>query len=139
MIGCRSRADVATWRRRDVETSRRGSHFLALIPIAPKLASTTALFAPKYLHPNQTPNQGSDYKNYIINIKKNVKMKDRREYSMSVLGTHQTPDKLSGSANRYAIVPTLSSTSKSLIYLGARFPRLPNLTTPLLGITFKKT
>ena len=24
MLGCRSRADVATWRRRDVETSRRG-------------------------------------------------------------------------------------------------------------------
>ena len=91
MIGCRSRADVATLQRRDVETSRRGSHFLALIPIAPKLASTAALFAPIYLHPNQTPNQGSNYKNYIINIKKNVKMKDRREYSMSVLGTHHTP------------------------------------------------
>ena len=74
-----------------METSRRGSHFLALIPIAPKLASTAALFALIYLHPNQTPNQGSNYKNYMINIKKNVKMKDRREYSMSVLGTHHTP------------------------------------------------
>ena len=74
-----------------METSRRGSHFLALIPIAPKLPSTTALFAPIYPHPNQTPNQGSNYKKYIINIKKNAKMKDRREYSMSVLGTHHTP------------------------------------------------
>ena len=72
-------------------TSRRGSHFLALIPIAPNSLPTAALFAPIYLHPNQTPNQGSNHKNYIINIKKNVKMKDRREYSMSVLGTHHTP------------------------------------------------
>ena len=92
MVGCRSRADVATLQRRDVETSRRGRHFLALIPIAPKLASTTALFTLVHLHPNQTPNQGSNHKNHIINIiniKKNVKMKDRREYSMSVLDTHQ--------------------------------------------------
>ena len=37
------------------------------------------------------PVKGSNYKNYMINIKKNVKMKDRREYSMSVLGTHHTP------------------------------------------------
>ena len=73
-----------TLQRRDVETSRRGIHFLALIPIASNMLPTAALFASIYLHPNQTPNQGSNYKNYIINIKQNVKMIDRREYSMSV-------------------------------------------------------
>ena len=83
--------DVAMLRRRDVETSRRGSHFLALIPIAPNLLPTAALFAPIYLHSNQKPNRGSNHKNYIINIKKNVETIDRREYSMSVLGTHHTP------------------------------------------------
>ena len=41
---------------------------------------------------------------------------------------------LGGNANRYATVPTLSSISKGPMNLGDSFPRLPNLTTPLLGI-----
>ena len=69
MLGCRTRADVATFPRRDVETSRRGSHLHALFFIAPKTASTAALFAPSYLYPKQTPNEESKHKNYIINIK----------------------------------------------------------------------
>ena len=69
MLGCRSRADVATLPRRDVETSRCGSHLHALFFIAPKTASTAALFAPTYLYPKQTPNKESKHKNYIINIK----------------------------------------------------------------------
>ena len=69
MLGYRSRADVATLPRRDVETSRRGSHLHALFFIAPKTASTAALFAPTYLYPKQTPNKESKHKNYIINIK----------------------------------------------------------------------
>ena len=69
MLGCRSRADVATLPRRDVATSRRGSHLHALFFIAPKTAFTAALFAPTYLYPKQTPNKESKHKNYIINIK----------------------------------------------------------------------
>ena len=69
MLGCRSRADVATLPRRDVETSRRGSYLHALFFIAPKTASTAALFAPTYLYPKQTPNKESKHKDYIINIK----------------------------------------------------------------------
>ena len=101
-LGCRSRADVATLPRRDVETSRRchvatwrrrdvavTSH--ALLFIAPKTSSTAALFTPLYLYSKQTPNQESSHKNYIINIKICMKMEDRREYKMSVLGTHRTP------------------------------------------------
>ena len=69
MIGCRSRADVGTLKRRDVETSRRDSHFHALLFIAPKLFPKAALFAPMYLYPKQPPNKESSHKNYIINIK----------------------------------------------------------------------
>ena len=69
MLGCRTRADVATLPRRDVETSRRGSHLHALFFIAPKTASTTALFAPSYPYPKHTPNEKSKHKNYITNIK----------------------------------------------------------------------
>ena len=96
MIGCRSRADVATWRRRDVETSRRGDiatwqSLPCSDPHCSKLASNSCSFRSNIPASKQTPNQGSKHKNYVINIKKNVKMKDRREYSMSVLGTHHTP------------------------------------------------
>ena len=63
------RGDVATWRRRNMETSRRGSHLHALFFIAPKTASTTALFAPLYLYSKQTPNHESNHKNCIKNIK----------------------------------------------------------------------
>ena len=69
MLGCRSRVDVATLPRRDVETSRRGSHLHALFFIAPKTASTIALFAPLYLYSTQTPNHESSHKNCINNIK----------------------------------------------------------------------
>ena len=85
MLGCKTRADVATlprrdletsrrchvvtWRRRNVETSRRGSHLHALFFIAPKTASTAALFAPLYLYSKQTPNHESSHKNCINNIK----------------------------------------------------------------------
>ena len=69
MLGCRTRADVATWRRRDVETSRRGSQLHALLFIAPKTASTAALFAPLYLYSKQTPNHESSHKSCINNIK----------------------------------------------------------------------
>ena len=69
MLGCRTRADVATLPRRDVETSRRGSHLHALFFIAPKTASTSALFAPLYLYSKQTPNHDSSHKNCINNIK----------------------------------------------------------------------
>ena len=69
MLGCRTRADVATLPRRDVETSRRGSHLHALFFIAPKTASTAALFAPLYLYSKQTPNHESSHKNCINNIK----------------------------------------------------------------------
>ena len=69
MLGCRTRADVATWRRRDVETLRRGSHLHALFFIAPKTASTAALFTPLYLYSKQTPNHESSHKNCINNIK----------------------------------------------------------------------
>ena len=55
--------------RRNVETSRRGSHLHALFFIAPKTASIASLFAPSYLYPKQTPNEVSKPKNYIINIK----------------------------------------------------------------------
>ena len=64
-VGTSRRGDVATWGRRDVGTSRRDSRFHALLFIAPK----TALFAPTYLYPKQTPNKESKHKNYIINIK----------------------------------------------------------------------
>ena len=84
MLGCRSRADVATWRRRDVAVT---SH--ALLFIAPKTAFTAALFTPLYLYSKQTPNQESSHKNYIINIKIGMKIEDRREYKMIVLSTHQ--------------------------------------------------
>ena len=69
MLGCRTREDVATLPRRDVEMSRRDSHLHALFFIAPKTASTAALFAPSYLYPKQTPNEESKHKNYITNIK----------------------------------------------------------------------
>ena len=69
MLGCRTRADVATLPRRDVETSRRGSHLHALFFIALKTASTIALFAPLYLYSKQTPNHESSHKNCINNIK----------------------------------------------------------------------
>ena len=69
MLGCRTRVDVATLPRRDVETSRRGSHLHALFFIAPKTASTAALFALLYLHSKQTPNHESSHKNCINNIK----------------------------------------------------------------------
>ena len=52
--------------------------------------------------------------------------------SMETWNTSWTPDKLGGKANRYATIPTLSSISKGLIYLGDSFPRLSNMTTPLL-------
>ena len=61
MLGCRSRADVATWPRRDVETSRRGSHLHVLFFTAPKTAFTAALFAPSYLYSKQTPNKESKH------------------------------------------------------------------------------
>ena len=89
MLGCRTRTDVATlprhdvetsrrgrgdvatwtWRRRDVETSRRGSHLYALFFIALKTAYTVALFAPLYLYSKQTPNHESSHKNCKNNIK----------------------------------------------------------------------
>ena len=85
ILGCRTRADVATlprrdvetsrrgdvatWRRLDMETSRRGSHLHALFFIAPKTASTAALFAPLYLYSKQTPNHESSHNNCINNIK----------------------------------------------------------------------
>ena len=89
MLGCRSRADVATWRRRDVTelltsamltqrrdlvTSRRHhvanwQPLLALLCLAPRnLLLITALFTPLYLQPHQTQNQGSSHKNYEIPI-----------------------------------------------------------------------
>ena len=69
MLGCRTRADVATLPRRDVATSRRGSHLHALFFITPKTASTAALFAPLHLYSKQTPNHESSHKNCINNIK----------------------------------------------------------------------
>ena len=41
---------------------------------------------------------------------------------------------LGGNANRYETVPTLSSICKGPMNLDDSFLRLPNLTTPLLGI-----
>ena len=84
-------------RRRDLVTSRRHhvatwQPLLALLCLAPqKLLLITALFTPLYLQPHQTQNQGSSQKNYEIPIKQNVKMKNRRECKMGVLGTHHTP------------------------------------------------
>ena len=84
MIGCRSRADVATWQS-----------LLCSDPHCSKTHFQQLLFSLQYTCiQTKNRNQGSNHKNYIINIiniKKNVKMKDRREYSMSVLGTHHTP------------------------------------------------
>ena len=111
MMRCRSRADVATSRRfylltsalltqrRDAGTYRRGdvatlerrdvtATSLPCSPLLQKLLPTAALFAPMYLHPNQTPNRKSSHKNYKNYYKINVKMEDRCEYNMSVLGTH---------------------------------------------------
>ena len=65
MLGCRSRADVATtWPRRDVAVTS-----MLYSSLLPKTASTAALFSPSYLYPKQTPNEESKHKNYIINIK----------------------------------------------------------------------
>ena len=69
MLGCITRADVATLPCRGVETSRRGSHLHALFFIAPKTASTAALFAPLYLYSKQTPNHESSQKKCINKIK----------------------------------------------------------------------
>ena len=90
ILGCRSRANVATLRRRDVTelltsamltrhrdlvTSRRHhvatwQPLLALLCLAPqKLLLITALFTPLYLQPHQTQNQGSSHKNYESPIK----------------------------------------------------------------------
>ena len=74
MLGCRSRVDVATWRRRDVETSRRGGVATWQSPPCSilhcsKTASTATLFAPLYLYSKQTPNYESNHKNCINNIK----------------------------------------------------------------------
>ena len=48
------------------------------------------------------------------------------------------PVMLGGNANRYATVHILSSISRGPMNLGDSFPRLPNLTTPLLRITFEE-
>ena len=65
--------DVMTWGRRDVGTSRRGSHFPALLSITPVCFHSVLFSYHLHLHsPNQTYSDNS-WKKYIFNLKNNTK------------------------------------------------------------------
>ena len=85
MLGCRSRADVATWprcdvetsrrgdvatwRRRDVETSRRGDTSMFYSSLLQKLLSSLLCSLHRTCIQNKHQIRNLNTKNYIINIK----------------------------------------------------------------------